>query len=540
MELWSLKEYSILIIDDYSEMRSMIRQMVGTLGATKIETARNGEDAINLMSKTNFDIVLCDYNLGDNKDGQQILEEAKHKHLVLDSSLFLMITAENTSYMVMGAMEYFPDDYLSKPFTKTTLQVRLRKLMDAKSATKDILRCIERKEYNAAFEFINGAAEYQSKHRYQLLKIKGELLIKLEQYVEAEQLYEEILEERELTWALMGLGQVYFYSDRYSDAEDLFEQIIEQNDNYMPAYDWLAKTAENLGDEKRTQNILIKATEKSPKAILRQRRLGQVSTKLDDHETSEHAFKQAVEHGRHSCFKSTNDYTGLSNSYLKQNKPDRALSVSKKITRDFPGDESAAIVANVIEGSAHLHAKNVEKASIAISKSMEVFNDTPEKFSSDVAMMLAEDCLNSDRVESGEELIKHVVRNNHDNENVVKKAQELFNSAGLEEKGQDLISSTCNEIIQLNNEGVQLAEQGKYNESVELFVKAAKAMPENIAVNLNAAQSILVNIIKNKANARELRRAKNYLDRVANLDKENEKYQNLNITYKNLALKLGK
>ena len=159
MELWSLKNQNILIIDDFSEMRSMMRQMVTSLGAINISTARNGEEAIACMQKTRFDIVLCDYNLGDAKDGQQILEEAKHRKLINDFTLFLMITAENTSYMVMGAMEYFPDDYLNKPFTKTTLQARLRKLMDAKQACKDIYQCIDKKQYDQALAYIDNATQ---------------------------------------------------------------------------------------------------------------------------------------------------------------------------------------------------------------------------------------------------------------------------------------------------------------------------------------------------------------------------------------------
>jgi len=538
MELWSLKKNNILIIDDYSEMRSMMKQIVISLGAININTARNGEDAIALMRSHKFDIVLCDYNLGDNKDGQQILEEARHLKLISDNTLFFMITAENTSFMVMGAIEYAPDDYLSKPITKIVLQARLRRLMDAKNACADILKSIDKKEYDTALTLIDEATNFQSNHRYKLLKIRGELLCKLERYIEAEQLYEEILEERELGWALLGLGQVYYHADRFSDAEDIFEQLLELNENYMPAYDWLAKTTEALGDKKRTQSILLKATTKSPKSILRHRRLAEISVKLDDHETSEQAFKQAVEHGRHSCFKSTSDYSGLSKSYLEQGKTDRALSITKKLSRDYPGNDSVKLMAIVLESNAHLKAGNQAAAEDCISRSVAIFNENPEKLSGDMAMQLAENCLKGGRIEDGEELIKYVVRNNHDNSTVIAKAQILFTEAGLEEKGKNLISSTCNEIIQLNNEGVQLAEQGKFTESIALFIKAAKAMPENIAINLNAAQSIILDIVKNSAQAHELTKARNYLDRVEKIDKDNEKLDSLNRTYNNLSLKI--
>ena len=356
--------------------------------------------------------------------------------------------------------------------------------------------------------------------------------------MEAEQLYEEILEERELTWALLGLGQVYYYTDRFTEAEELFEQLIELNENYMPAYDWLAKTTESLGDTKRAQDVLKQATQKSPKAILRQRHLAQVSDKLDDQETCEYAYRQAVENGRFSCYKNSSDYTGLSKAYLNQGKSDRAMTVTKKLSRDFPGDRSAKLLADILECNVYIHDGNTDQANSLIEKSMAVYEKSPELFSCDNAMMLAQSCFKCDNIDLGESLIKHVVRNNHDNSQVIAQAQELFNEAGLEKKGQDLIDSVCNEVVSLNNKGVQLAEQGQFEASIDLFIQAAKAMPENIAINLNAAQSIILNIVKNNGTSDELMRAKHYLERAETLDKENEKLCTLNQTYQNLALKL--
>ncbi len=84
------------------------------------------------MRRRAYDVVLCDYNLGEGMDGQQVLEEAKHRRLVGYATVFVMITAENTMEMVMGAMEYKPDDYLTKPFNKELLKSRLEKLVARK------------------------------------------------------------------------------------------------------------------------------------------------------------------------------------------------------------------------------------------------------------------------------------------------------------------------------------------------------------------------------------------------------------------------
>ena len=75
--LWSLKDKKILIVDDFAEMRSSLRNMLTPFDANDISMASTGEEAIELIAHNKFDIIMCDYNLGDGKDGQQVLEEAK-------------------------------------------------------------------------------------------------------------------------------------------------------------------------------------------------------------------------------------------------------------------------------------------------------------------------------------------------------------------------------------------------------------------------------------------------------------------------------
>ena len=137
-----LASKSYLVIDDFADMRSMLRSMLVAYGVTNIEMAGNGKDAIKMLAKKTYDVVLCDYNLGEGKDGQQLLEEGKDKGLIPYSTAFLMITAENTMEMVMGAVEYLPDDYLSKPFNKDMLRSRLEKVIVRKDDLHGIVKLL--------------------------------------------------------------------------------------------------------------------------------------------------------------------------------------------------------------------------------------------------------------------------------------------------------------------------------------------------------------------------------------------------------------
>ena len=152
MKLWSLKGKHILIIDDFPGMRSMLKNMLTVYCPDTITEATNGEEAINFITENQYDVILCDYNLGPGKDGQQVLEEAKEKDLIPYSSIYIMTTAENTAEMVMGAVEYIPDGYLSKPFTKEVLISRLKKLVEKKENLREISFAIQQRDYVSAID----------------------------------------------------------------------------------------------------------------------------------------------------------------------------------------------------------------------------------------------------------------------------------------------------------------------------------------------------------------------------------------------------
>ena len=119
---WSRKK--VLLVDDFRNFIITMRNMLASLGFVIIDTANDGEEAVSRIMSRRYDIVLCDYNLGPGKDGQQVLEEVKQRQLLSPLTIFMMVTAENSLEMVMGAAEYQPDEYLIKPFTKQVLEKR--------------------------------------------------------------------------------------------------------------------------------------------------------------------------------------------------------------------------------------------------------------------------------------------------------------------------------------------------------------------------------------------------------------------------------
>lgn len=147
-----------LVIDDFPEIRGSLTRMLRSFGAHTVDTAANGEEAIRACGVKHYDIVLCDYNLGAGKDGQQILEEVRYLRVLLMTSLFVMITGESSREMVLGALECQPDDYITKPYTQQSLKLRLNKAIIRHEALLPIKKYISEGDYKAALDACNGMA----------------------------------------------------------------------------------------------------------------------------------------------------------------------------------------------------------------------------------------------------------------------------------------------------------------------------------------------------------------------------------------------
>jgi CheY-like chemotaxis protein len=535
MKLWSLKGKKIVVVDDFPAMRSMLRDMLKNYSADNIKEARNGEEALELLAEETKDIVLCDYNLGEGKDGQQVLEEAKQNGLLPYSSIFIMTTAENTSEMVMGAVEFQPDEYVVKPFTKVVLQMRLAKLQEKKEKFKKISNAIEENNYPHAINLCNAMLQSDNKTLFEVMKLKGDLLLRLSDYKAAESLYEKVLDLRDVAWAQFGLGKTYYLQKEYEDARQIFEDLIAHNENFVAAYDWLAMTHKVLANNKKCQDVLVRAIGISSKAILRQRALGEISMINEDYKIAEKAYKTAVKDGKNSIHKSPDDYGGLAKVYIKNESKQLATKTLGQMGKDF--DKAEPLIQMkmaIVEGVVHKELGNTDQSSLALDKAMQLFTDNPGNMSCDSAMELAETCFSMGKKDQGNELIKHVVRNNHENDTILKKVEKIFTDAGMADTGNDLIASTRKEVVDLNNDGVELAKQDKLKESIRLFQRAARAMPENLVINLNAAQSLIM-LMKNRgANERQLSQARIYLDRAGKLDANNDRFHKLLSRYHDL------
>lgn len=530
-----LQKKSVLVVEDFYNFRLTVKRMLRSLNITNVDEASDGVEAVNKMSSKKYDIILCDYNLGPGKDGQQVLEEAKHREYIDYSTIFIMVTAENTTDMIMGALEYQPDDYLLKPFPRETLEKKLSNLVKKKESVKDIERAVEKKDYAHVLTLCDEHISSHTKSMSDLLKLKGEILIKKGDYAEAAAFYDKILTMGNLPWAMLGLGKVKFITGNYEEAKGIFENIITKNDKIVAAYDLLAKTHEKMGNLQEAQQVLQKATRISPKAILRQKALGDIAYKNKDLVTAENSFTEAIKQGKHSFFKSPSDYTGLAKVFVDKGIPEKGISVLNDAGKEFMNNPEASIQISLTESFAFNKMNRKEDARNAVKKASQLSATLPNKLPPDIEIDLAKALFSTGDEKSGNAIIRRLVQSNHEDQELMGNIQAVFKDLNIEDKGREIISMARNEIIKLNNDGVKLVREGNLSKAIEFFEQAADNLPDNKIINANAAHALILYMQKNGSQPDLLKKAMKYLDRVKSIDPLYKNLEYLMNMYKELT-----
>ena len=126
-------DMKILVVDDFSTMRRIVRGLLRECGYASVEEAEDGVAALAMLRSLPFDFVISDINM-PNMNGFELLAAIKKdeslKHLPV-----LMVTAEARKEDIVRAAQDGAAGYIVKPFTKATLEEKVQKIMQKLAAT---------------------------------------------------------------------------------------------------------------------------------------------------------------------------------------------------------------------------------------------------------------------------------------------------------------------------------------------------------------------------------------------------------------------
>lgn len=488
-----LYESSILLIDDQPLALSYMKQSLESLGFSDISIAENAKMALGLCQEHTFNLVLCSFNLGKLKDGYQLYEELKTKRLIKNICGFIFISAETDTSLVHSVIELQPDDFLAKPFSLKVFGERIVKLLKRKQALAQIYDFIDVGNDSKALRYVNEMLADSSKNHLSpiLLKLRGELLLRLKRTAEAIDFFKSVLNIQKFTWARVGLVEAYIQNSEFTQAKNILEVMLTKPETRLVGYHLLGKLELFLENYQQAQHYLSLASKLAPRNIERQEDLIILSKYNHDHEKHFRVNKELVKYAKHSMHDKPDIYLNLARAGIDYALTLDQADIVNRLTRQsneclselrkqFP-DSKAQEQIDVINARIH-YLKDERSKAIALVEQLEdqpiirSVDDTLDK-----AKAFHELGMHHKANQLFAKLTEHCGKYQSDN-------APLNAYLKQEQQERDEIRHSPKE---LNNNAVHSYEKGKYEEALNYFTQAFRIMPKNANIALNLLQVML-------------------------------------------------
>jgi CheY-like chemotaxis protein/TolA-binding protein len=480
-----------LVADDFPEIRGSLKRSLRSYGAEHVDTAADGTDAVKLCSTNKYDIVICDYNLGTGKDGQQVLEEVRFLRVLLMTSLFVLLTGEQSREMVLGALECQPDDYITKPYTEQSLKSRLNRAIIRHEALIHIKQSIAEGNYRKALEGCNEMIANGSRYAKDCIKMKGQLLFLLRELKEAKALYESILDKRPMVWAKLGLGKTLVEIGDLETAEDLMEEVLQEDERYIEAHDMLADINVKRNDMLGAQKAMERATHISPKSVTRHRELAELADINHDDEVSLKAHQSAIKWGNNSCHESPQDYFNFVRKVADSTKGDKSteskqlikqantfLDRARKRYGSSPEVEAQALM---VESQLAVSMGNKDKAKTMVDKASKLYNNVRAP-SVNSSLEFARTLYAMDEEEQARAILTSVAASNPKDKKLLRIIDGIT--------GEPISDEGKGQAAKLTKSGINAYDEKDFEAAIEVFNQALATYPKHIGLNLNLVQAV--------------------------------------------------
>jgi CheY-like chemotaxis protein/TolA-binding protein len=480
-----------LVVDDITEVRASYKRMLRSFGVRELDTAATGDQTIDLCGLRDYGIIICDYNLDDSRDGQQILEELRHMGILKYTTLFIIITAETSREMVLGAIENQPDDYITKPISEKLMRTRLDRALLKHEDLYGIKQAMDNKSYSEALKLCDEKIKTKHRHLWEVVRYKAQVYCMMGKPEESQKIYQSVLKQKDFTWAKIGLARAMIKTEDLDDIQPLLESVLEKDHRYIEAHDLLSEYYEKMGEPEKAQAATEKATELSPKSITRHRRLAELAEINNDDATCLKAYEESIRWNYNSCHASPDDYLALARKTVDVSKTasmrevsdrtKKALGLLERMQRRFPQRKNQ-VKSKFIE--AQLYAcQGKDNFSTAILESAEGHYDilNPKDVEARLDFSRAH-IMSGDKQKGYKEL--HLLSKEYKNSSKVLKSIDKISEEPISIAGKECAAN-------LSRLGISAYQEKDYDKAMTIFSDALKMFPNHVGVNLNLVQVIL-------------------------------------------------
>ena len=453
-----LRNLTALIIDPNAGMRSSVHNMLTSCGITKVDHAVSSGTAIRQVRAKQFDLILCEYDLAEGQDGQQLLEDLRQNKLIPLWTMYFILTAERSSSRVVSVAELAPTDYLLKPFTHDGMLERVARAVERRNIFMPVYQLIEHGDLNRAIKMCEAAEAANPRMAADFLRLRAECNVTLGRAADAEAIYRTLLESKSLGWARLGLARTLYMQERFEEADEILTALIAESDKFLDAYDMLAKTRKALGKPEEAKDVLEKAVAISPHAVRRLRSLGKLALETGDTEAAERNLSQVVAKARYSEFRDPEDHVHLVTALVQKGDMKQAATMLRDLDKSMGAQPKGAACKTYLSGMLHEARGETEEAAADFASAATAFQAT-SGLSNDLKLSLAKTCLEHGMQGEASTILLEVMNNSHDNA-ATAKAIAVFAEAGHGDLAEEVAKESRRQVVALLSSGAEMAKAG--------------------------------------------------------------------------------
>jgi tetratricopeptide (TPR) repeat protein len=480
-----LAKLRALVVDDMQNMRQNIRTQLGQLGIEHVDQAATPDEAIRHIRNTSYDVIVCDYNLNKETNGQQMLEFLRSQNMLSPTAMFFMVTAESSYDSVASTAEFQPDAYMVKPLTGGRIADRIERLLDKQQVLKPITDRLQKKDLMGAIAECDKVQKTDPKWIVDIFKIKAKAALDLGNIDDARAVYVQALALRnDLVWARLGVARCNQAAGKLDEAKAIVQELLEKNTQSIGAYDLLAQIAEAQGNDQEALDALNKSYDVIPSAR-RSRLVGDAAYRVGNLDQARTAFGKALSHTRGSLTAQASDALSLAQVHADAGDPTQALTVLSAAAKDHQDDPVFATKQAIIAAQSFAKLGDTKSAKAAFESAKEAAGDVRADMTT-LALAKAAFCIGLD--DEGSRIMSKAIKADHENTRLVEFARQILKTTGKEDLIEKVVDDAISQGTLIVDEASRLMRNGQFDESLAKLEEAMNATPENTGVLLAAAQ----------------------------------------------------
>jgi Tfp pilus assembly protein PilF len=329
----------ILVVDDLSNMRKTLRNMLRYIGFENIEEADDGDTGLQKLGEAHFDMVVADWVM-PRVSGIEMLRMARERPNLKDVP-FLMVTAEVDAGQIVQAAETEVDGYIIKPFVARTLEEKILSILKKKKNPSELQLLFQKAEIlqekgdsQAALRLLERAQELSPKSA-RTRQVMGSIYEKMGDLDKAEELYKDAAAVNpQFVKVHQSLGELYDKKGEPEKAAKALEAAVEISPNNPDRLTLLGKAYLENGNVEKAQELFKAAIKHDPKNPDRHTAIGEIFLKAGHENMAADSFQGSLE-----LKQDVNVYNRLGIALRRKGKFKEAIVEYKKALKVDPNDE---------------------------------------------------------------------------------------------------------------------------------------------------------------------------------------------------------